>query len=883
MADLFGITFARPAALWICVALPLIAVLGWALGVYRRGMPRLALLLRLVVISLLAVSLAQPLLASGGNAVSTVFVVDRSKSLTDPTGARLNTWINAALQGAGSGERAAIISFGSSPVLAAAAGPARSLGRGWEDIPNGLNRDNTNLESALALARSLPLGGSRRIVLASDGAENVGSALNQAAQAASDGTPIDVLPVDGVGASDLRVEGAVAPSSTWMGEPVTVLVSIATGTGGDGSVELLVDGVSRKSIAATFPIGLSSYSFDVKDLKPGFHALTVQVHGPDAIDRYKENNVLPLALVVRDAPKLLLVAPTGSDPGRLQTALEQLGAKVTRIEPSQVSSRLSELGVYDAFILNNVSASALSLDQLTGLQLVTKTLGRGLMVLGGTASYGPGGYAGTILEDTLPVTVKVTDGKQRQRIALLLIIDKSGSMSYDPLGGTSKIDMAKQAAQVAVGALADGDQIGILTFNDQQQWVVPMKTLQGQASRDQINAAIQGITADGGTEIFPALSLGFDTLRHVDADVRHIVLLTDGKSRTGTRESYQKLIADSISDRTTLSTIAIGNDSDTDLLQFLAEHGNGRYHYTEKPADIPKLILQEARSAGSQSVIRGTFHPIQSQASPIMAGFGPEELPNLDGYDFAQVKPNAQTVLTSQRDDPILAKWQYGLGRVVAWTADDGADFALAWPGWPRYDEFWANMTRWVLPDPENRPLQVSVKHDGPEAVVTVNSVGQQGDYVDLAQTTATITSPSGGVRKDLKLYQSGPGEYQLRVAAPESGAYKVELHQQRADQTLDELAGFAVPPSPELQPVPGASGLLKAIAARTSGRVLSLDDASAVFSSAGLHGTPLRDYRPVWYIPLALALLALLAELGVRLQFFSRLRVLRRGTGRTA
>jgi Ca-activated chloride channel homolog len=394
-----------------------------------------------------------------------------------------------------------------------------------------------------------------------------------------------------------------------------------------------------------------------------------------------------------------------------------------------------------------------------------------------------------------------------------------------------------------------------------------MTQIDSEATRQDIEQRIAGISADGGTEILPALSAGLDAIRNVDADVRHIVLMSDGKARTGTRDSYQKLLDDAASDHATLSTIAIGQDADTDLLNFLADQGGGRYHFTEKPEDIPQLTLQEAESAGSQSIIRGDFQPIQTAPSPIMTGFTPQELPHLDGYDYAEAKPDAQVILTSGRGDPVLAKWQYGLGRVVAWTADDGVDFAANWATWPRFADFWNSMLRWALPDPENRPLTVDVARDGPQAVITVNEAGSAsgGDFSGLTTTTATIVAPNGTKLPEQPLAQTGPGQYQLRVDAPQPGAYRIDITQTDNGQTRTETAGFAVPPSPELQPAPGGADLLRAIAARTGGRVLSLDDANGVFAG-GLPGSPLREYRPVWPAPLALALLAFLAEVALRM-----------------
>jgi Ca-activated chloride channel family protein len=867
MVDL-GVTFARPVALWLLAAVPVFLLLGFVYGDRGRRLPRAALWLRVTTIVLLALALAEPLLTTGSDSSHTVFIVDRSQSIAPSVASEATEWVEAALANAEGSARAAVITFGGSPRLTQPAERASDIGSSWAESPlPDAEIGTTDIRSAVALARALPLGGERRLVLLSDGVENVGDVLSQAAEAAADGVPIDVVPLAGVGVDDLRIDGASAPRSTWQGEPFGVLVSVASGDGGEGSVELWINGSLAQSIPATFNAGLTSFEFDVADLEPGFHAMEVRVTSTTATDTYPENNAQPLAVVVRDQPHLLLVAPEGSDSGTIQGALERRGASIELTLPSDVPSRLSAIAEFDAIVLNNVPVGMLTLDQLAALREATRSLGRGLIVLGGTSAYGPGGYAGTVLEETLPVTVKVTEGRQRQRVALLFIVDRSGSMSYDPLGGSSKIDMAKEAVTRAANSLADGDITGILAFDNEQQWIVEMTEITGDETRQQIADRVAAVQPGGGTEIYPALSLGFDAISNVEADAKHIVLLTDGKSRTGTRESYQHLLDQVVGANTTLSTIAVGEDSDQELLQFLSEEGNGRYHFTNRPDDIPRITLEEAQSAGSQSVLRGVFQPIQIQPSPIMTGFDPELLPQLDGYDFAEAKPNAQVVLTSDRNDPLLAKWQYGLGRVVAWTGDDGADFSRAWTSWDRYDEFWSGVVRWALPDPDAPPLRIAAEREGAETVLTVDALAADGAYVDLAETRAMVTTPTGAVI-DLALHQVAPGQYQARVEAPDPGAYQVELIQQRGDESLRELSAFAVSPSPELQPRPDGPSLLRTIAARTGGRVLSLDDAGRAFRAENSGGESLPRFRPVWYLPLTLGLLTLLAEIAVRMGF---------------
>ena len=694
----------------------------------------------------------------------------------------------------------------------------------------------TDIAAGLGLARALPLGGGRRIVLVSDGGENVGQAIDQAAQAALEGVPIDVLALPGV--SDARTcvsmasrrrppPGRASRSPCWPGSKPAATARRRSSCWSMARSRRPKRPISRR-VSARAPSRSTIWPRDSTRSRCASRATRRRTAAPTT-------TACRTASSCATARASCSIVPEGADSGIMRGILERGGTEVTVTDPAGIPSRLSELGAWDGFVLDNVPAAALTFDQVAGLREATRSLGRGLVVIGGTAAYGPGGYAGTPLEDALPVTVKVTDGRERQRVALLLIMDKSGSMGYDPLGGKGKIEMAKEAVRLAARSLAEGDQVGLIVFNDRQEWVVPLTTIGDESTRAAIDRKIAAIEPDGGTEILPALSVGLDAIRNAEADARHIVLLSDGKARTGTRESYQRLLDDALADRTTLSTIAIGEDADTDLLNFLADEGGGRYHFTIRDEDIPRLTLEEARSAGSQSVIRGAFRPIQTAPSPILAGVDPESLPDLAGYDFAEAKPDAQVILTSDREDPVLAKWQYGLGRVIAWTADNGSDLAAPWAMWEGYDDFWAAAVRWALPDPERRPLTVSTHRDGADMVLTVTAAGESGDFADFLPTFATVTSSSGEPVVTQELAQTAPGEYTLRLPAPAPGAYAVEVRQERASGPLVETAGITVPPSPETLPAPEGPSLLASLAARTNGRVLSLDDPAAVWDAAAI------------------------------------------------
>jgi Ca-activated chloride channel homolog len=874
------IAFGNQRALLLWLLIPVLGFVSWRFAWRSRRLRRSVLLVRLGMLAFLVAALAEPLLARSATASTTVFLVDQSTSVTSNSESGINAWLAEALAGAGDGDNAAIVAFGGSADLTVPSSPATDIDPDWSDALdlNQIDPAFTNIESAVALARSLPVGGNRRIVLVSDGAENLGAVQNQVAQAARDGVPIDVVRVDGAGNDDLRIDSVTAPAAIWRGEQPTVLVTVSTVVAGAAHLELIIDGAIVAAQDAALTAGLSTWSFTAPELGPGFHDVTVRVSGDASLDQFGDNNAAPLALIVRDAPAVLLIAATGSDPTRLSSALTARGADVTNVTPDRVPVQMSVLSTYDAFVLDNVPASALQVEQIAGLQEATRTLGKGMIVIGGTSSYGPGQYANTRLEEMLPVNVKVTDGRERQRVALLLIVDHSGSMAYDPLQETSKIDMAKEAMRLAGDALTEGDTIGILAFSDSQDWVFPLSVIEGDTTRQEMSAAVGGIKATGGTEIYPALQVGLDAIRNIDADVRHVVLLTDGKSKSGTRDAYAKLVAEAGADRTSVSTIAIGNDADQELLEAIAQAGGGRYHFTNRAELIPQITLEEARSAGAQSVIRGGFQPVQTLPSPIMTGLEPEALPPLDGYDFAEAKSSAQVILVSHRNDPVLAKWQYGLGRVVAWTADDGADLASQWSTWEKFDQFWAAMLRWTLPDPENRPVQTEVSRDGPDVVLSLNTTGDTSgdDYVDLSMLTARITGPGGAVTDDIGLTESGSGQYQIRIRDAESGAYKLEFLDGDGAVQPDQY-GFVLPGSPELLPDPNGEQLLASIAASTGGRLFSMDQTGDLFGAADSAGEALRTYRPIWWWPVIAALLLFLLELTIRLNGLSRLRSFRR------
>jgi hypothetical protein len=352
-----------------------------------------------------------------------------------------------------------------------------------------------------------------------------------------------------------------------------------------------------------------------------------------------------------------------------------------------------------------------------------------------------------------------------------------------------------------------------------------------------------------------------DQMRGSTANIKHIVLMTDGESQG--RSDYQTLIDQMKNLGITFSTIAIGNDADTKLLQRLADMGGGKYYFAASADQVPSITLNEAQSAGKQPTRTGDFRATLVKPSPIIGDLKPEELPTLGGYQVTEAKPTADVILQSGQKDPVLAQWQYGLGRVVAWTPDLGAAFAKQWPAWSRFGQFWHQALLWALPDPNASALTVDTRAEGDQVVIGVDATDVDGRFINSAPVTGTLVTPDGKSFA-IKLPQVGPGRYEVHVQAALPGAYRLSLSQPRPDNTTAQReGGFAVPYSAEYSPAPGGTALLSDIATLTGGTLLG--GATDATDAGGKAGTITR-FREWWGWFAAAALVLFLIDLGLRL-----------------
>ena len=843
--------FAQP--LLLLALLPL----GWAICVLGRGrlrrLPPLRaaaiLAIRLAITALLVGALAGPTVRRDAAGVHVVFLIDRSTSMGRQTSAAAVSWVESALRARHASDSASVVAFGALPLW-----PGTVQGPHLPPLP-GLDETGTDIAAAVRLALAgLPQDQSSHLVLLSDGHQTNGDALQAAQEAAAVGVPISVVNEQPAPIDDVAVTGLDLPAYSRSGDHLTLRVSLYASRAMTAQLRLSVDGVVAGAQIVHLASGATTLYFAQTAGAPGTHVYRAQVGGvPDGIP---QNDSLDAATVVSAPPRVLVVANDASA-RTLVATLRRGGMQVQTMSARQVPATSAGLSGYDAVVLADVAASALPVGSAGALESYVREQGHGLLVTGGPHSFAAGGYAGSALEPLLPLSSEVAAHTGRSQVGLVLLIDKSGSM-MDGVRGVSKISMAQQAAIDAASHLQSGDRFGVLAFDDTTHTVVPFSPVGDAANKARAREQILRLQPFGDTVIYPALQQAARWLFASHLPFKHIVLLTDGQ---GEDAPYLNLIKRMRSYGITLSTIGIGADAEVDELKTWANAGNGRFYYTADPRDIPRLVVQETRISSGPTRVQGIMVPHQATASTALRSLSGQQLPPVSAYNIAAARDGAQVVLQSGLGDPLLAQWQYGLGRVAAWTAGSSGDWARSWLG---QTAFWSDLLRGLMATPEPRTLRPELSAGDGLLHIAATAFNQQGGFANLLATRAVVTAPDGGVTS-VPLVQNAPGHYVTTVVASRPGVYRVRLAQLDGSAVLAQADGaVSVPYSAEFAPPTGDTALLTEMATISAGPPLhSPGDA---FNAAGLPAR--RVPHDIWPMFALLALLLFPLDVALRMLY---------------
>ncbi|HEY3068561.1 MAG TPA: VWA domain-containing protein [Methylomirabilota bacterium] len=773
---------------------------------------RWALALRTALVMILALTLFKPTLPRWVDRLNVVFLLDYSDSVSLAARERAYRFAADAVKHMKAGDRASVIVFGEDAVVDQPLAQRSTLDRPRSEVVGS----RTNIFQAIQLAlATLPPGHANRLVMLTDGRQNAGNALSGAQAAKDGGADIFYVAAPLTFTQEVVAESLVLPQEVKFGEPFQARVVAWSYKDTQGRLSLFRNGEFLGSQVVRLAAGKNVFSYRQSLDASGIHVYqaALEVEG----DTIEDNNRAVGTVVVRGRPQVLLADRDRGHAQSLAGALRSQNIEVTVTDPSQVPKDLAGLQKYDGVILSNVSSLRLTRAQMANVRDYVRDHGGGLMMVGGEESFGLGGYYRTPIEEALPVTMEVKQKVEIPSLAVVLSIDRSGSMAMSTDEKVTKLDLAKEAAHLVVDLLDERNEVGVMSWDTEFIWDANVRPAKDKAA---IHHAIATIKAGGGTDGYPALKEAYAVLFERPALLKHVIFLSDGQM---TRGDFQGLLRRMAKDKITVSTVAIGKDADVQLMVDVAKWGRGRFYYTEDSQTIPRIFTLETQLASKASLIEQPFKPqLTAPSHEAMQDIDWKSMPPLGGYVATSLKSTAELVLMSHQEDPVLATWRYGLGRSAAFTSDAKAKWGVLWLRWREFNKFWAQLTRWTLRSGSRSDTIATVERHDDVGEISVDAVDGKGEFINFLDSQVGVVSPNRE-RTVIDLEQVGPGRYRGRFPAPEEGVYLVGMAQRRSDQVVgSQLAGLVVPYAQELRDLGVDEALLREVAELTGGGSLS-------------------------------------------------------------
>lgn len=761
------------------------------------GREKLSLTLRLLLLLCLILALAGFSIASTSEQLSVLYLLDVSDSVSQSQQAEALAFIEQNIASKPPDDLAGLIVFGGNALVEIPLSKSPNI----DGIRSTPNTNQTDIAESLTLAQALfPANTAKRIVLLSDGINTQGDVAEAARIASANGIDIITLPLETGTPADVAITALDLPTQLFEGERFELAFKLYASANAPATIRLLSGGEVISEETLQLDAGESAYTLPLVANQSGLQEFSIQVESQ--LDSVVQNNRLAGITFVSGAPKILVAAvPAGTllpngDPRPdevtpLLNALSSGGFEYELTQPELIPPDPAQLAQYSSIVLVNVPGRSLNPAQMRSLQAYVRDLGGGLVVIGGATSFGLGGYYRTPLEETLPVDMRNDDEVRRSTLTLVFVIDRSGSMT-DSAGGPAKLALARKAVIRSVELLLPKDKVGVVAFDDDAAWVVPIQEVaDGTAITDRVSR----IEAGGGTDILVGLQAAADQLVADDGQVRHIILLTDGGAdETGLAELATSLYQEN---NITLTSIGVGSDA-APFLQDLAAVGGGRYHFVADPQSIPNIFTEETTLATQSYLVDEKFTPLLGDASPILSGI--TGLPPLNGYITTSPKDAANVPLLTHYGDPLLAHWQYGLGRALAFTSDASGGWAENWVRWQGFAQFWGQVISYVTPPPTPSNVTLNVETAKGTTTLSLDARDEAGNALNGMDVAVNVVSNGSDVTQ-VTLTQVGAGLYQAKLDALPAGSYALGVSGTGEAGEFVERYGWAQSYSPEYQP----------------------------------------------------------------------------------
>ena len=738
---------------------------------------------RIVIFTLLILAFGNITINLKGRNISTVFLLDVSESAGDFEESGKD-FISTAIESMPRGNKAGVVLFGDDSKIDKVLNKKKE----YKSIDEKPVVTATNIQEAVESALGLfERGGSKRIVLITDGEENQGDILKSIPLINEQKIDFKVYKITGEKGEEIYVDNVKVPDNISVGEEFSVSIDIKSNYATKAKLTLFSGRNKVGEQQVQIQKGKNSFVFKDKQSSGGFKGYRVLVEAEG--DTNKVNNEFSTFTNVMDKPNILLINGIKGDSEALEEILSNSGANIKKIATSASPSTLNELLEYKSIVLNDVHRDDLNNGFMDNIEAYVKDYGGGLITFGGEDSYALGGYKDTSLEKVLPVYMDKRGKNEVPAISINLIIDKSGSMSAEG-GGVSKLTLAKEAAMKALENLREVDEISVIAFDDTYDEVVP---LQKVGDKEAIKELISGIQIRGGTSIYPALEQGYNMQMQSSAKIKHTILLTDGQDGYEL-DNYATLLQNFIDNNITLSTVAVGEGANAGLLNQLASIGKGRSYYTDIYTDIPRIFAKEVLLSAGTYIINEEFTPKILSNHEILAGVKTSDgIPSLLGYIGTSIKENAVEILSSNHDEPILAAMQYGIGRTVSFTSDVSGQWSKNYLAWEYGPQLIKNMVYFTIPK-YGEEGKLNISQEGNEAKVEFYN-----DKISKDAKVKGIYNGENGEEGEFELSQVEPGKFEASIPLDSLGFYNFSIREEESGEVKNNYKGaFALQYSDE-------------------------------------------------------------------------------------
>ena len=708
--------------------------------------------------------------------------------------------------------------------------------------PHLLNQGATNLETALDEALlALDPDRVKRIVLFTDGNQTRGDVWRAVPRLSAQRARVFPFPARPQTAADAWIESMQVPPGVRRDEPTRITLRAVSQQRSRARVSVSATGQTLATRDVWLEAGMNSIVMPLRLRTAGALILSARVRAEG--DSLPDNDSLKQSVWVGPRPRVLYVESRTDAVRYLSAALGNEGMDVIPASAQQLPDSAAGLEPYDSVVLSDLPAGEITTEQMRALQTHVRERGGGLVFASGENTYGEEGYSNSVLEQVLPAEFKAQE--KRKDLGLVICIDRSYSMKGKP------INLAKAGTLAALSLLDEQHYFGMVAFDLKPTEAVPLQYVRG---KQRIEELIGRVEASGQTSIYPALETAWNMLRSQKIARKHVILLSDGDSAPG---DFEPLLERMQEAKITVSTVTIGRIGDPGLMARIAKLGGGKAYVAEQIEQVPQLFVEEARNVAQTSIMEQPFKPSVKRRVGAVDGLDFARAPPLLGFVSTKIKDGAEVLLATDTGAPLLTRWNYGLGRSVLFASDLKNRWSADWLQWEGYGKFWSQVVRDTLRRETGEQVIFSVEREGDEAIARLRVTDDSGAWRNKLMPRLRMTLP-GGVRRELPLRQTGPGQYEaaLPVAVAGDRPYAFELVSGPGlPSSIARRAGTRAlfyPYSDELRSQPPDLELLQSIAENTGGKVGA--SVKEIFDPQDDQGVSRRPLWP-WFAAAALLL----------------------------